>query len=148
MALQLAVIVDSISKISVTGLEVLDIDQVPATVDIRKRVLMPLADFVTDLDVTRDSFGAGDAKMTVVYRLHYRLFYEPAGGLRITKLESLPGLLETIGKVWDAVLALDTLPGAVDIVPADITNMGIVNDPSDSLWYGCDLGFYITEFVN
>ena len=48
----------------------------------------------------------------------------------------------------DAVLAVETMTGNVDITPVSVTNMGIVNDPADNVFYGCDISVRAKEFVN
>lgn len=148
MSLQIATIANSISRLSVSGLTLLDVDEIPPVVDPRVSTLLPLPNYITDFEMVRDSFGSSDAKMTVVYTLNYRLFYKPVGTGRITTIEGVSGLVEMVGLVLDAVLAIDTLDGAVDITPQDVTNMGIVNDPSDNQWHGCDIALRVTEFVN
>jgi hypothetical protein len=52
------------------------------------------------------------------------------------------------GYVIDAVILNDTITGCVDIRPRDVINMGIVNDPSEKEYYGCDFQFEVMEFVN
>lgn len=149
MALSLTTITNSISRLSVPGLTILDVDEIPAVVDMRTSCMMPLPDFLTDFEMTRDSYGGGStADMTVGYTLHYRLFYRPVGTGRIVTIEAAAGLLEMVGKILDAVLAIDTIDGVEDITPQDVTNMGIVNDPSDNQWHGCDFSFRVMEFVN
>lgn len=148
MSLQLSTVADSISKLSVTGLTILDIDEIPTTADQRASYLMPLPAYITDMEMERDSYGAGDAKMTVTYTLNYRLLYQPAGAGRSNTIDQVSGLVGMVGKIWDAVLAINTLTGAVDIYPQGINNMGLVNDPSDVNWFGADIALRVIEFVN
>jgi hypothetical protein len=70
------------------------------------------------------------------------------GAGRANVLEYYDDLTAMIGLVLDAVLAIDTLTGLVDIMPLSVTNMGLVNDPADQAWYGCDFAFRVMEFVN
>ena len=147
MALAIATVVDNISKLSVSGLVIKDMDEIPGSVDARQPTLIPLPDFLTDYAMERDSFGGGStAKMTVNYTLNYRLCYAPVGAGR--PLEWFDNMVSMVGLIMDAVMAVDTLGGTVDIVPAGVRNMGIVNDPGDAGFYGCDLAFKVEEFVN
>lgn len=149
MTLAIATVADSIAGISVSNLEILDINEIPKKIDARKSYMAGLPNFVTNFSVTRDSFGGGStAKMTVRYDLNYRLFYKPAGAGRETVIEPFSGLVAMWAAVIDAVLVLDVVAGLIDIIPASVANMGMVNDPSDNVWYGCDIPFTIQEFVN
>ena len=148
MALAIATVADSIAALSVTGVTIKDVDEIPAAVDPRQPTILPKPDFVTGFVVERDSFGAGSAKMTVRYVLNYRFCYMPLGKGRAGKIENYDGIVDKVALFWDAVLAIDTLTGAVDIEPAGVVNMGLVNDPSDNIFLGCDLAVKVTEFVN
>ena len=149
MALQIATVVDSISKLSVSGAKIKDKDQIPAAGDARQPMIIPLSNFVTEFTMVRDSFGGGsEAKMTVTYVLNYRILYKPLGSGRAPQLENISPLVDLIARWWDAVLAIDVFAGAVDIIPYTITGMGAVKDPSEESWWGADLSVKVTEFVN
>jgi hypothetical protein len=148
MALRIATVADSIAGLTVTGLVLKDLDQVKAKMDTRQAALMPLPDFVTGFEMVRDSYGGANAKMTVSYTLNYRLFFKPAGTGRTMILEQLPGLVAMIAAIWDAVLAISTIAGCEDIIPLDVSTIGVVNDPGDNAWWGCDMAFRVKEFVN
>jgi hypothetical protein len=149
MSLAITTITDSISKLSVSGLVIKDIDEIPVGVDARQPTLIPLPDFVTNFVMIRDSFGGGTtAKMTVSYTLGYRLLYKPVGAGR--ELEYYDNLVSMAGLIMDAILAIDTLTGLVDIEPEanGIINMGVVNDPAGNAFLGCDIRMRVKEFVN
>ena len=149
MALAITTVTNSIAELSVSGLVIKDIDEVPEAVDPRQPTLLPLPDFITGFELERDSYGGGStAKMTVRYQLNYRLCYAPLGDGRTTVLEMQAGTVEMIGLILDAVLAVDTMTGNVDIQPSQVVGMGAVLDPSDNAFWGCDISFVVTEFVN
>ena len=149
MALAIATVADSISKISVSGLVIKDIDQIPAGVDGRQPTMIPLPDYLTDFNMERDSFGGGStALMTVTYRLNYRLCYKPAGSGRSNALDWFDNMVAMVGLILDAVLAIEVMTGTIDIVPVNVFNVGLVNDPADNAFYGADLSFQVKEFVN
>jgi hypothetical protein len=147
MALALATVADSISKLSVSGLTIRDINEIPVVADTRISQLIPGADYVTDIAVEVNSWGGAAAKLTVTYTLNYRLLYKELGTGRTMTLEQISGLVSLIALVWDAVMAIDTIDGAVDVSVQSISNFGVVNDPSDNGWWGADLGFRVKEFV-
>lgn len=149
MSLQIETVVSSIAELQVQDLQILRVDNVPATSSGREKYLIPLPNFITDFEAVRDSFGGGStALQTVMYTLNYRLLYAPAGAGRGDVLEWVSGLTLMVGYIFDAILAVDVLEGAVDITPAGITNMGLVNAPDDRSFYGCDIAVRVTEFVN
>lgn len=148
MALSIATIADSISNLSVSGLTIKDMDTIPASASGLGSLLIPLPNFVTDFNMSRDSYGGGStAKMTVTYNLNYRLLFAPAGSGR--DLEYFDNMVSMVGLLWDAVMAIELITGAVDLIPAGLSNMGLVNDPAEqNEYYGCDVAFMVTEFVN
>jgi hypothetical protein len=147
MALAIATVVDSISKLSVSGLTIKDMDEIAGAVDPRAPTLFPMADFITNVQFARNSFGGGSiAKMTLSYTLNYRLCYKPVAAGR--SIEYFDNMVAMCGLVLDAIMAIDTLTGCVDTVISNVQNMGIVMDPSDNQFYGCDMSFIVTEFVN
>lgn len=154
MVLNLLNVAEAIAALDVTGLEIRDINEIPAEVGLRSpAVLVPLPAYITDFTMERDSYGGGStAKMTVGYTLNYRLLYAPIGTDRVLTLAIFMDLTEMIGLILDAVLAIDVLDSdfseVVDIVPLSVINMGIVNDPADRAFYGCDFAFRVSEFVN
>jgi hypothetical protein len=154
MSIQLATVAETISNIAVAGLVIKDSDEIPAEVGVRKpAVMIPMPNIVTDFSMVRDSFGGGStAKMTVSYNMNYRLLYEPVGLNQGKTLKVFDGLMKMIGLILDAVLVIDVFNAThteiIDIVPVSVTNMGIVNDPSDRSFYGADFQFMVTEFVN
>ena len=149
MALATATIANSIAGLSVSGVTIKDIDEIPTAVDPRQPTILPLPDYMTDFDVERDSFGGGStAKMTVSYTLNYRLCYKPVGSGRGNTIEYYDNLIAACTAFLDAVLAIETLSGLIDILPVGITNLGIVNDPADNSFYGCDIALRVMEFVN
>jgi len=148
MALALTTIASSIAALSVSGLTIRDIDDIPPAGGVRSGPeLIALPNYVTNFTVEFDSFGSGaTAKMTVTYELNYRLLYAPAGSAQALSL--FGDMVAMVGLIWDAVLAVVTISGAIDIMPAGIINMGLVNDPAEGSFYGCDLAFQVKEFVN
>jgi len=148
MALQIATVVDSISKLSVSGAKIKDKDQIPAAGDVRQPMIIPLSNFISEFTMVRESFGGGSsAKMTVTYVLNYRILYKPLGAGRAPQLENISPLVDMIARWWDAVLAIDVFDGAVDIIPNTITGMGAVKDPSEDNWLGADVSVKVMEFV-
>lgn len=149
MAIQLAAVANSIEALTVTGLTIYDVDNIPAAVDVRQTAaLVPLPDYVTGMQVVRDSYGADQAKMTITYTLNYRLFYSLAGAGRAGVIEYYDDMIDMIAAIWDEILAISTFTGGIDLMPTGITGIGVVNDASNNSFLGCDLSFQCQEFIN
>lgn len=151
MTLQLLTVAETIAALQVDGLSIRDIDDIPAEVGIREALLIPKPDYVTDFVMERVSFGGASAKMDVTYTLNYRLCYAPSGGDRVLTISVWSGVVDMVARIWDAFLAIGVFDAdhteVVEVVPLAPSNMGIVNDPADRAFYGCDLAFQVTEFV-
>ena len=77
---------------------------------------------------------------------NYRLFYKPVGSERGLR-DVYPTLVAKVLLFVEAVIA-DELTGAVDVTFGGITGFGIVPDPSDNLFWGCDIQINVLEFIN
>jgi hypothetical protein len=147
MVLRIATVADSISKLSVAGLTISDIDAIKAAADTRISTMIPNADYITDVVSEVDSYGASVAMMTLYYTLNYRLLYKPLGTGRTMTLEQFSGLVAMVGLIWDAFLDIGEIAGCEDLSISSVGNFGPVEDPAGSGWWGCDLGFRVKEFV-
>src|SRR3990170_2945459 len=138
MTLAISTICDSISVLSVSGLTIKDLNEIPEAVMARDcPVIYPKPDgFITNFEMVRDSFGGGStAKMTVTYDLTYRLLGAPLGSGR-GLFDSYSLMVEKVYAYIDAVQAIDTMTGLEDITPADTTAFGPVSDPAGGMFHG------------
>ncbi len=150
MALSFQTISNTIAALSVSGVTLKDIDEVPTSGD-RVPIIIPLPNFITNFSLDDMTLGAPSVReMTVSYTLNYRLLFKEAGAGRSNTIEALNGLTEKIGLFLDAVLAMDDTTGVEDLVPSSnaVSNMGLVNAPDDVEYYGCDFHLDIIEHVN
>jgi len=151
MALQITTVADSISALIIPRVQIMDLNEIPTAVTTRAdlSIMMPLPEYITEFDMKRDSFGGGStAKMTVTYKLNYRFFLAEAGAYRNKRLDWMVDIVDRVAKIMDAILAIDVFAGCVDIEPGEISNMGVVNDPTEKEFYGCDISVEVKEFVN
>lgn len=150
MTLSFTTISNTIAALSITGLTIKDIDEVPTSGD-RVPILIPLDNFVSNLSVVDVVLGVPSTRpMTVVYTLNYRLLHSKVGEGYSNILEAYNGIAAMTGLILDAILAMDTTTGVEDLVPGTpaITNFGQVMAPDALIYYGCDFHFDCTEFVN
>ena len=152
MALQIVTVADSISKLLVTGVELKDIDKI--VTEGHKRnipMIIPRPDgFISGFLYERESFGPGStAAINISYTLTYRLLHSKIGTGRSGVIDKYSDMVAKVGLFLDAIIANDTITGAVDIQPFGISEFGPVSDPAGSaVFLGCDIGINVMEFVN
>jgi hypothetical protein len=148
MTLQIVTVTDSIAALTVAGLHIQALD-IPPDATRQTPILFPEpVNFLTDFTMVRDSFGGGSsALMTVTYQLHYTFCFVPIGSGR-TGLDLYSDMTAMVAAIFDAIMAIDTLTGAIDIQPLAATEFGPVPDPAGNQYLGCRLAFQISEYVN
>jgi len=149
MAIAAVTAADSISKLSVSGVTIKDLDEIPNGILSRDcPVILPAPNFLEVASIERDNLGSGTAAMwTFSYTLNYRLFYKQAGTER--NIGSIyPTLIAKAMLFVDAIVANDNLTGVLDAEFGGISGLGIVPDPSDKNFWGCDIQINIKEFIN
>lgn len=145
MAIALSTIADSISKLSVSGLTIKDIDNIPQAIIQRDcPMLIPDVDNYIGFNIESDTLDR--SKWTVTYRLNYLLMYAVVGAGRTNILDQYAGMIAKATAIVDKVISLSSLTGAVDW---DAT----VGDPLIVEWGGtnchaCRVVIGAVEFVN
>ena len=150
MALAFSTICNSIAAISVTGVTIKDIDEIPESVLVRDCPIMyPEPDgFISEFKYIRDSTGPGSvAKATVTYNMTYAFLYTSIGSGR-GLFDVYDDMLTKVGLILDAIIISDGITGVVDLVPGDTLQFGAVPDPAGNMFIGTRLVFSVTEFVN
>jgi len=150
MALAFATITDSIAGISVSGVTIKDIDEIPESVLPRDCPIMyPEPDgFISGLTYTRDSTGGGSTALaTVTYNMTYAFLYTSVGAGR-GLFDIYDDMLTKVGLIIDAIIISDGITGVVDLTIGDAIQFGAVPDPAGNMFIGTRLVFGITEFVN
>lgn len=149
MALSATTIATAIAALSVTGVTVKDLTAIPEEVFGRDCPLVfpDPSEFMSDLKVTRESFGAASGAFKVVrYNLNYIYMHNEVGeerGLFKVYQDAVSKLTAFI----DAVIADDVIGGAIDNLPGTLA-MGVVTDPTGKQFIGAKLAIGIQEFVN
>ena len=149
MSVQLVTIANSITEISVSGLTIKDVDEIPTSINQRDcPLLIPNPEnYISGVKIEPDSFGTGsDRKMTLTYSLSYMLIYGEVGGGRVHTIDTYAGMLTKACAFMDAFYALNGLTGAVDF---DAT----LGDPSIRVvgeieFHSIDIKIGVKEFVN
>ena len=154
MALSADTIASSIATLSVPGVTVLGLDEIPETVTGRDCPLMyPRPDgFMSNLRVERVSFGpASSAAKDVRYTLHYTFLLAPVGDGR-GLFDVYADMVSYVLAILDAIIADDalngTITGVIDITPQGVVRFGLVASPAGGHFHGAQLSFEVLEHVN
>lgn len=150
MALAVLTVTNSIAALSVSGVRICDVDEIPTTADLdRGPTLYPEpVGFVQSLIVERDSTCVASlAKKHATYVLRYTFAYHRDGMTR--DLPTLyAGAVDKAADVLDALIANDTITGAINITPSISGGFGPVASPDGNLFIGCIINIEVLEFIN
>ena len=146
MSLAITTITNSIAALSINGLTIKDVDEIPqGLVDRDCPILIPDPDnFVSGFSVTPDTLNK--SKWTAEYTLNYLLLYAIVGSGRTTSMEKFSGMVSKAFAFIDAVAASATLTGAVDWEPGTVDNFGVVTIGENS-FHSCHVSISITELI-
>jgi len=147
MTLAITTVTNSIAALSVTGLTIKDIDEIPQGVMDRDcPILTPNPDnFITKFEAKPDTLDK--SKWTVEYELNYLLLYAVVGSGRTTVMEKFSGMVSKAFAFIDAVAAALTLTGSVDWEPGVVDSFDVVTIGENS-FHSCHVNMHITEFIN
>ena len=147
MTFHTVTVCESIAALDVNGVTIKDLAHVPPdatrlTPVLFPEPLKPLGNLVT----TRMSFGGGSSALAdAEYDLNYLFLYCPIGSGR-TGLDYLADRMKKINAIWDAILSVDILEGAVDITLSGDVVWSDIADPAGNTYQGCSLTVHIKEF--
>ena len=143
----IATVADSIAGLSISGVTIKDIDQIPDSAAFLCPLLIPQpANFVTDLSVSFETFGSnGGAKINTNYTLNYVfLFCEVGSGLG--SFAAFAGLVAKLSTILVAINSSDAITGAVDVKINSIGNIGVITDPAGNEFWGLEFSLRVLEF--
>lgn len=143
---QIATVADSISKLSISGVTLRDIDQIPAAAQMLCPIFFPQPSaFVTDLSFTRQSFGGGGAeKLDCNYTLNYVYLHCKAGS-GINAFAPYAGIITKLELILETIMTNDTVTGAVDLQIGAIGDIGVIQDPAGNEYWGLLCAINILE---
>lgn len=137
----------SIAALSISGVRVFDIDQIPEDCRMQVPALIPRPDgYITDLSPTVQSFGSGGtAKLDLSYTLTYRYLHAPLGTAQLFSTYS--GMIAKLALILETIFANDVVSGAVDLQTVALSDVGPVEDPAGNMYHGADISFRVLEFA-
>lgn len=143
----ISTVADSIAGLTISGVTIKDIDQIPDSASMLCPLLIPQpANFVTDISVSFETFGSnGGAKINTNYTLNYVfLFCEVGSGLGA--FAAFSGLITKLSAILVAIDSNDTITGAVDMKINSIGNIGVITDPAGNEFWGLEFSLRVLEY--
>ena len=148
MALAITTVTNSIAALSVTGLTIKDIDEIPYSVTDRECPMLypePL-NFISDITVERVTTGtAGSGYFDVFYTLRYAFLYQAVGADR-GSLTNYQGMVQLWEDLIDRLILSDNVTGCEDLQVAGSVSFGAIPDPSGNMFMGSELLIRVHEF--
>lgn len=147
MALAITTVCHSIASLSVSGVTIKDLGDVPPSGERVTPVLFPNPENpISNIECVSESYGGGSSRlMDVDYDLNYIYIHTKMGAGR-TGLDYLEGCVTKIQAILDEVLEIDTFTGGVDVLPNTSINITVMSDPAGNNYLGCALTFHVKEF--
>lgn len=144
MSLAIRTVADSIAGITITGLDIKDLDEIPSVVKPRDcPMIIPAPNFVSTFRPTRVDLTT--AEQDYEYTLVYRLLSAPVGSGRGIH-ELYDTMVSNLASFLDAVVTNHAVTGAVDIEAANVSVFGVVEGPGGGSFHGCDIYIDVLEF--
>ena len=147
IASSLTTVTNSIAGLTITGVTIKDIDNIPDSARMLTPLIVPQPNsFVTDLQVSFETFGSnGGAKINTIYTLNYAFLFCEVGG--ISAFNAFSGLMEKLSALLDAINSNDAITGAVDVKINSIGNIGVITDPAGVEFWGLQFSLKVLEFT-
>lgn len=139
-------VANSISNLTVTGIQILDLTEIPVNGSLVCPCIFPRPDnYITDFSVTNDSQGTGTGKqVTIRYTLHYIFLQAPVGA--DLSFGFYNTMVSNVAAIISKLIESDKIAGCVDLVIDTIPTFSPVNDPAGNVYHGCELALKITQF--
>jgi hypothetical protein len=148
MTISIVTIADSISKLSVTGVTIKDLDQIPDSVNNGDcPMVIPNPDgFMSSPELERAAMSSGTSSVwDIRYTITYRFLHSEIG-LGMGLLDKYHLMVDKVMDFVDKILISDSVTGLVDLELEDISSFGPVSDPSGKMFHGCDIMLRVLEF--
>lgn len=145
---QFATVADSIAGLTISGVTIKDIDQIPVSASLTCPILFPQPEgFISDIQYARQSFGSnGTPKIDFSYTLNY-VYLHCETGSGISALDPYAGIIAKLELITETIMSNDAITGAVDIIPNTIGGIGSIQDPAGNTYWGALLSFRVLEFA-
>ena len=145
---QFDTVANSISALSINGVNIHDIDDIPESAEMQTPMLIPQPNgFVSDIGPQFQSYGSGGtAKIDLSYTLNYVYLHAPIGS-GISTYDIYKGLLTNVIAIFEAIFANDAPDGAIDLQLSTLSDIGTVTDPAGAEYWGILFSLRVLEHV-
>jgi len=148
MTLSISTVTNSIAALTVTGVTIKDLDEIPSRVDASDCPILypePL-NFVTNIVVEPQAFGhAGSGPFDVDYDLTYAYLHAKVG-VGGELLDHYKSMVDNVCLIIDKIIISDAVTGAVELTMNGSANFVAIPDPAGNIFHGCHLVFHVKEF--
>lgn len=141
-------VADSISHLSVSGVTIRDVDEIPDSVDMIYPIVFPQpSGFITAVQPETMSFGSnGTQKENFNYSLHYVFLFAPIGS-DVNAFAPYTPMLTKLDLIVEAILNNDAVTGLVDMQLESIEGIGAIDDPSGNPYWGALFSLRCLEYA-
>lgn len=146
--IQYNTVIGAIAGLTISGVNIKDIDEIPENAEMQLPVLFPNPDDpVTDIDFQFASFGTmGAAKMDLSYTLNYLYLHAKVGsGLSVNSV--LSGLMTNLAAIMVKFAENDQLSGAVEVKLNSLPAVRVIEGPNGTQFHGVALTFRVLEHM-
>lgn len=147
IALNPVTVAASIAGLSISGVTIKDIDEIPESASMLCPLIIPATDFITNTRPVNQSFGSnGTPKIDFTYTLNYLFLYADAGS-GINAFAPYSGIMSKLELILETILANDAINGLVDMKLESVSNVGVIQDPAGNQFWGLSFSLACLEYA-
>lgn len=140
----LATVADSISKLSISGITIRDIDALATSWLALPNVLYPRPDgFVSNISVTATDMARGGYELR--YTLTYRYLFTQLGNDAVL-FAGYATFMANLVLIINSIITNHNLTGAIDLTLGGVS-VGPLQDPAGNMYHGADIQINVLEFL-
>ncbi len=138
-------VASSLAGLTISGVTVKDIDEIPDTARMLAPILIPATDYMSGTRMSFETFGSnGTAKVNMEYDLNYMFLYSEVGG--INAFAPFSPLMTKLALVLETIMSNDKINGLVDMKLNSVSNVGIITDPAGVQFWGVQISLHVLEY--
>jgi len=147
IALNPVTVAASIAALSVSGVTIKDIDEIPDSANMLCPLVVPMSNFITNITPQTQSFGSnGGAKIDFSYSLNYGFLYAEIGS-GINGYAPYAGLMQKLELILETILGNDAISGLVDMKLESLSEVGTIEDPAGNQFWGVTFSLRCLEYA-
>lgn len=136
----------AIAAFSVSGVTIQNLTTIPENTTLAGPTLFPNSNFVTNMQVTRATFGtAGAERIDIEYDLNY-IYTHCAIGSGVGSFAPYSAMIDKIILMQLAFMNNDNVRDGTSLTFGTIGNIGAVTDAAGNSYWGCSITAHVLEF--